>query len=693
MNAHVVLKTMTTKTKHLISSSHPDHYSARSMAALAGLSFVRFLPLLVLAVSLTITYFLWQDARQNAMRDLQAHFDSHVREAGMRVEQRMAAYEQVLRGVKGLFVASISVERNEFHEYANALRLEESYPGTRGVGFALVVPPQQKQQHIDTIRKQGFPGYTIHPEGERETYTSVIYLEPFDERNRRAFGYDMYSDREHPREGDIVPGVRRAAMEQARDSGKAAVSGKAVISGKVRLLMEMEADVRVQAGFLMYLPVYRNGAPLDTLDERRANIVGWVYAPFRMDDLMNSIFDGHAADFDIEVYDGDELSGRTLMHDSSRHSAGISPLLRTVRSLGIAGHQWTMAIHSLPVFEAQLDREKPQIVVNAATAVSLLLTLFAWLLARDWKRTLQTTEYFAENEARLKEMFEHLNSGVAIYRASPGGRDFTITAFNPAAERIEKIGSAEVIGKNVTEVFPGIVKMGLLEVLRRVWRSGAAEHFPAAFYQDERISGWRENYVMKLRSGEMVAVYNDVTGRKLKEDRADYLAHHDVLTHLPNRTLITDRIRQALAKARRDRTRLALMFVDLDRFKPVNDELGHDIGDLLLQEAARRLQDCMRESDTAARMGGDEFIVLLPTIDAEPDAMLVAEKIRHALCQPFELAGHRLDISCSIGVAIYPEHGSNDEQLLKHADIAMYHAKQSGRNNVKVFQSGMRAEP
>ena len=653
----------------------------------------RLLPFLVLAISLTVTHQLWRNAQQDCLQHLQADFDFRVREAATHVEQRMANYEQVLRGAKGLFAASISVERDEFHAYANMLRLEESFPGIRGVGFALIVPPQRKQRHIDAVRKQGFPGYTIHPEGAREIYTSVIYLEPFDERNRRAFGYDMYSDREHPRDGDIAPGVRRAAMERARDSGKAAISGRAVISGKVRLLMEMETDKQAQAGFLMYLPVYRNGAPVDTLGERRANIVGWVYAPFRMDDLMNSIFNGYAAGLDIEVYDGDELSDRTLMHDSGRRGTGISPLFRTLLPLNIVDHEWTMAIHSLPSFEMQLDREKPQIVANAAMAVSLLLTLFAWLLARDWKRTLQTAAYLAENEARLKEMFEHLNSGVAIYRASPDGQDFTITAFNHAAERIEKIGSAEIIGRNVTEVFPGVLKMGLLEVLRRVWKSGAAEHFPASFYQDERISGWRENYVMKLRCGEIVAVYEDVTERKQKEERADYLAHYDALTHLPNRTLIADRIRQALAKARRDRTRLALMFVDLDRFKPVNDELGHDIGDLLLQDVAKRLQDCMRESDTAARIGGDEFIVLLPTIETESDARVVAEKIRHALCQPFELAGHRLDISCSIGVAIYPEHGSNEEQLVKHADIAMYHAKQGGRNNVKVFQSGMQAEP
>ncbi|MDP1996948.1 MAG: CHASE domain-containing protein [Gallionella sp.] len=669
-----------------ISPSHHDSDTARLARMSKGLRLVRFLPLLVLAVSLIVTHQLWQDARQNAMQSLQADFDSRVREAETHVERRMATYEQVMRGARGLFAASVSVERDEFHEYANALRLEENYPGIRGIGFALIVPPLQKQRHIDAIRKQGFPDYNIHPEGARELYTSVIYIEPFDERNRRAFGYDMYSDLEHPRDGDTAPGVRRAAMERARDSGSAA------ISGKVRLLMEMETDKQVQAGFLMYLPIYKNGASLDTLAERRANIVGWVYAPFRMNDLMNSMFDVHTAGLDIEIYDGDELSDRTLMHDSSRHDAGISPLFRTARSLDIVGHKWTMAIHSLPGFEMRLDREKPQIVVNAAISVSLLLTLLAWLLVRDWQHTLQTGKYFAENEARLKGMFEHLNSGVVIYRASPDGRDFTITSFNHAAERIEKISREDVIGRNVAEVFPGTSKMGLLEIFRRVWESGVAEQCPVSFYQDDRISGWRENYVLKLCSGEIAAIFNDVTERKQEEERTHYMAHYDALTHLPNRTLITDRIRQALAKAKRDRTRLALMFVDLDRFKPVNDELGHDIGDLVLKEVAKRLQDCMRESDTAARIGGDEFIVLLPTIEAEQDAMVVAEKIRHALCQPFELAGQRLEISCSIGVAIYPEHGSNDEQLVKHADIAMYHAKQSGRNNVKIYMVGMQAK-
>lgn len=649
----------------------------------AGMRLVRLLPFLIFTVSLLVTHQLWQHARQDVMQNLQADFDLLVREAAVRVEQRMATYEQVMRGAKGLFAASVSVERDEFRDYVKALRLEENYPGIQSLRFVQIVPLADKDRHIATIRSQGFPDYTIWPEGRRDFYAPVTYAEPFDVRNQAAFGYDMCSDLDAPHNGDSAPGLRRAAMVQARDSGKA------TSSGKIELVFENDGDR--QAGFLMFLPIYKNDIPLDTPAVRRANIVGWASAVFRMDDLMNEILGEHTTELDIEIYDGNEVSSRTLMHDSGSHGTGLAPLFRTTQSLEIDGRHWTMVVHSLPAFEARLNREKPQIVANAATGISLLLALLTWLLVRDRKHILQTTEYLAESEAHLKEMFEHLNSGVAIYRASPGGLDFTITAFNPAAERIEKISREDVIGQNVAKVLPGITGMGLLDVLRRVWKSGVAEKYPSSYYQDSRVSGWRENYVYKLRDGQVVAIYDDVTERRQAEERAHHLAHHDMLTDLPNRTLIGDRIRQALTKAKRDKTRMALMFVDLDKFKPINDNFGHDIGDLLLKEAAKRLQDCMRESDTVARVGGDEFIVLLPTIEVDIDAMVVAEKICHALGQPFELDGHHLNISCSIGVAIYPEHGSDEEQLVKHADVAMYHAKQSGRNNVKMFRADMQA--
>lgn len=311
---------------------------------------------------------------------------------------------------------------------------------------------------------------------------------------------------------------------------------------------------------------------------------------------------------------------------------------------------------------------------------------------RDITERKHSEEILRENETRLKDMFENLSSCVAVYQASPDGQDFIITAFNRAAERTENVHREDILGKNVVEVFPGITEFGLLEVFRRVRQTGVAEHFPVSFYQDEKIAGWRENYVYKLPNGEVVAIYDDVTKEKQAEERLHYLAHHDVLTGLPNRALFTDRLQQSLVTAKRGKAHLALMFLDLDKFKPVNDEFGHDVGDLLLKEVAKRLQNCVRESDTLSRIGGDEFAILLPSIETEQDAMRVAEKILHALVQPFELAGHSIHISSSIGVAVYPEHGKNDKLLIKNADIAMYHAKSGGRNNAKLYQPDMAVE-
>ena len=185
------------------------------------------------------------------------------------------------------------------------------------------------------------------------------------------------------------------------------------------------------------------------------------------------------------------------------------------------------------------------------------------------------------------------------------------------------------------------------------------------------------------------ATVRDITERKAVEERMIYMAQFDALTDLPNRALFTGRLQQALATAKRNKKHLALMFLDLDKFKPINDIFGHAIGDLLLKEAAKRMQGCMRESDIVARIGGDEFVVLLPIVEQEQDAMMVAEKIRHALSQPFDLVGQRMHISSSVGIAVYPEHGKNEKTLVKNADIAMYHAKKSGRNNVTLYRPEM----
>lgn len=187
-----------------------------------------------------------------------------------------------------------------------------------------------------------------------------------------------------------------------------------------------------------------------------------------------------------------------------------------------------------------------------------------------------------------------------------------------------------------------------------------------------------------------VATHTDITLRKATEDEVKRLAFFDPLTNLPNRRLLTDRLMHAVTHAKRDQGHLALIFVDLDKFKPVNDRYGHAAGDLLLQSVAHRLRTCVRESDTVARVGGDEFVVLLDGIRQSLDAMQVAEKIHAVLLEPFRLvSGQSVHISSSAGIAMYPEHGQDEATLSHHADVAMYAAKSAGRDQYVVFDPAL----
>jgi len=211
----------------------------------------------------------------------------------------------------------------------------------------------------------------------------------------------------------------------------------------------------------------------------------------------------------------------------------------------------------------------------------------------------------------------------------------------------------------------------------------------------ETIQAASDDQMMMLQQANAHLVIATVEAQKLTEQvqtakvELDHLAHHDVLTDLPNRILLQDRLIQAIELARRQGAQLAVMFMDLDQFKHINDSLGHAVGDQLIQSVAQRLVGCVRQSDTISRQGGDEFVLLLPHIEHAEDAALSAQKILAAFALPHRIDQHDLHISVSIGISIYPDDGEDAETLIKSADTAMYHAKESGRNNYKFFEQSM----
>ncbi|MHB1430200.1 MAG: diguanylate cyclase domain-containing protein, partial [Rhodocyclaceae bacterium] len=293
-----------------------------------------------------------------------------------------------------------------------------------------------------------------------------------------------------------------------------------------------------------------------------------------------------------------------------------------------------------------------------------------------------------EREEALKlagVVLETVDEGVVVTDAHN-----RIVSVNPGFTEITGYPQEEVLGRT-----PKLLSAG----------THSADFYRSMWETLRNTGSWKGEVLNRKKSGEFyvewlsikqlrdehgavshyVGVFSDISERKASEERMHHLAHSDALTGLANRMLLTDRIHQALSKARRDRKRAAVLFFDLDRFKPVNDQLGHDVGDLLLQQVAQRVLACVRESDTVARLGGDEFVVLLTEIEEEANALAVGRKILDALQRPFDPLGHVVTIGASIGVAVFPEHGGDETALLKNADIAMYKAKACGRNTVMPF--------
>ena len=343
----------------------------------------------------------------------------------------------------------------------------------------------------------------------------------------------------------------------------------------------------------------------------------------------------------------------------------------------------------------------PYIVALLSLVVFAGVVLLRWLVVplvahvvQSEQETRDVLEKLSEGEMRIRAVLNNIDEGIVTF--APDG---VIESFNPAAERMFGYGSEEMIGRHIDTLMPDhlrIVQAG------SEFEQGASATTAAGNSHGREMTALRRDgttfpvgvRVSHMRIGEQrlyVDALHDLTLRKENENKILHLATHDSLTGLPNRMLLQDRIQQAIARAQRHPGLVAVMFVDLDNFKTINDSLGHDIGDSLLKSVAERIARCIRDEDTVARQGGDEFIVVLDELNDPKDAADIAKKILDALGKPYSIGERELHTGASIGIAVYPMDGQRVDELLKNSDTAMYHAKDAGRNNFQFFAPQMNA--
>jgi len=266
--------------------------------------------------------------------------------------------------------------------------------------------------------------------------------------------------------------------------------------------------------------------------------------------------------------------------------------------------------------------------------------------------------------------------------------DFRFNYINPNAERRLNTSRESLLGKILTEVRPFMISSGLIESYREVVRTGVP-FTCEVFIDDDMIKAtWINVQVVKLGDG-IAITSRDVTEQKRLNDHVSYLAHYDHLTGLANRTRLQDRLHQAILRAQRHKQKVAVFMVDIDYFKRINDSLGHADGDALLTAVGKRLLSCVRETDTIARMGGDEFVVVMPDFTSLEDVKRCGLQIVNSAARPITIGDREINITVSVGLCIYPDCGLEADQLLKNADAAMYVVKDTGRNGLQIFTESM----
>ncbi len=366
-----------------------------------------WLPYITLASTLSLTVLSSYYVHRTAQIKDQLRFANEIQRTENEIQRRLFTYTALLRAGAGLFAGSRTITPQEFENFVGQLRLRENYPGIQGIGYSLRIPSAAVPTVVANMQRQGIPNFQVRPTHPRSEYHAIIYLEPLDRRNEAAIGYDMFTET-----------IRRRAMEQARDGAEPAASG--------RVTLVQEIDPQKQAGFLIYLPVYRQGRVPMTLAERRSQLQGFVYSPFRADDLLDGIF-GYKTTrlIDLKVYDGTDLRPENLLHQSRYNTPTPHvPKFTATQQVDVAGRTWSLVITSRPELERASESRYALYILLGGVVLSLVLFGLTWAQVRARNIMEQTASDLRQSEIRFRTLVEQ--SPLSIQILAPDGRTLQV---------------------------------------------------------------------------------------------------------------------------------------------------------------------------------------------------------------------------------------------------------------------------
>lgn len=639
-------------------------------------------------IAILVTVGLFQTSVDNENKRLKMTLNYQVNVIGKALTQEIDAHIDLIQHLRNTIVADDQIKLTDFTVATHSI--QQLHPSIKTIVWTVAVKQEEKtlfEKRMQAthdfnyqITQRDDLGNLIRAE-DKPKYAAIAYASPSQD-NQKLLGFDPTSNPQ-----------LSAFFYNARDSGKATITG----------LVNLVHYGNDRVGIINYLPVYKQGKLLDTISQHRAAFIGNIASIYSLDDIItNGLAIYPLIDAQLTIADITENE----QHPIELYSSMTIPLadneFTTHYALHVANRIWQVKITPSPNFFKTKYSGNLWVVLFIGMLFTATLTS---TLMISTGRQARIEEIVNKRTASLNKAQEELRLLAITFESHEAimitDSDNQIMRVNQAFTKITGYQQDDVLGKD-----PNVLSSG--------------KHSPS-FYRDmwqrlEENGNYESEIWNRRKNGEVyperhtitticddsgkvinyVSVFSDISNQKAHEDRIQFLAFYDQLTSLPNRRLLLDRLQYSLSQSQRSKNNGILMFLDLDDFKKINDSLGHEVGDELLQQVATRIQKTIRRADTVARLGGDEFVVLLANQTLEGDALIefssnMATKIIQTFQQPFHIKGYEHHISTSIGITLFPPSNQTAVSILGQADTAMYKSKKTGKNTFCFYEQAMQS--